>query len=67
MELVGENFYPILVVLEICPCIGICKIQEKLFADSTKTLLILLLIGMSISIVSLCRCFAGAMENTVAL
>ena len=68
MELVGENFYPILVVLEIWSVYRYLQNPGKLFADSMKILLILLLIGMSISwTVSYVQMFRWSHGNTVAL
>lgn len=61
-------FYPILVVLEIWSVYRYLQNPGKLFADSMKILLILLLIGMSISwTVSYVQMFRWSHGNTVAL
>ena len=61
-------FYPVLVVLEIWSVYQYLQNPGKLFADSMKILLILLLIGMSISwTVSYVQMFRWSHGNMVAL
>lgn len=68
MELVGENFLSYISCIRNLVRVRYLQNPGKLFADSMKILLILLLIGMSISwTVSYVQMFRWSHGNTVAL